>query len=67
MFPEKYLHNPIGNSFSLSAAIYGSFAAIGYLMFGDDTLSQLTLNLPNNTFASKVAIWTTVIVNNDYV
>ncbi|XP_074556991.1 amino acid transporter AVT1A-like [Curcuma longa] len=47
--------------FSLSAAIYGSFAAIGYLMFGDGTLSQLTLNLPNNTFASKVAIWTTVI------
>ncbi|VAI50476.1 unnamed protein product [Triticum turgidum subsp. durum] len=47
--------------FVICTAIYGSFAIIGYLMFGDKTLSQITLNLPKESFASKVALWTTVI------
>ncbi|VAI61941.1 unnamed protein product [Triticum turgidum subsp. durum] len=47
--------------FAVCTAIYGSFAIIGYLMFGDKTLSQITLNLPKESFASKVALWTTVI------
>uniref|UniRef100_A0A0D9VM00 Amino acid transporter transmembrane domain-containing protein n=1 Tax=Leersia perrieri TaxID=77586 RepID=A0A0D9VM00_9ORYZ len=45
--------------FAICTAIYGSFAIIGYLMFGDKTLSQITLNLPKHSFASKVALWTT--------
>lgn len=47
--------------FAICTAIYGSFAIFGYLMFGDKTLSQITLNLPKESFASKVALWTTVI------
>ncbi|KAL5669308.1 hypothetical protein ACJX0J_021529, partial [Zea mays] len=47
--------------FAICTAIYGSFAVIGFLMFGKNTLSQITLNLPKHSFASEVALWTTVI------
>uniref|UniRef100_A0A453ABZ9 Amino acid transporter transmembrane domain-containing protein n=1 Tax=Aegilops tauschii subsp. strangulata TaxID=200361 RepID=A0A453ABZ9_AEGTS len=53
--------------FIVCTAIYGSFAIIGYLMFGDKTLSQITLNLPKESFASKVALWTTVRIMLDFI
>jgi solute carrier family 32 (vesicular inhibitory amino acid transporter) len=40
---------------------YGSMAILGYLMYGDDVNSQVTLSLPEGKISSKLAIYTTLI------
>ncbi|MCH92261.1 vacuolar amino acid transporter 1-like, partial [Trifolium medium] len=46
--------------FGVCTLLYAGGAFMGYKMFGDDTLSQFTLNLPQDLVATKIAVWTTV-------
>ncbi|MBA0614530.1 hypothetical protein Godav_014820, partial [Gossypium davidsonii] len=36
-------------------------AILGYLMFGSEVQSQITLNLPTNKLSSRIAIYTTLV------
>ncbi|KAJ3671083.1 hypothetical protein LUZ60_008509 [Juncus effusus] len=40
---------------------YGLTAVLGYLIYGNDVQSQVTLNLPSEKIYSKIAIYTTLI------
>ncbi|MFS8017224.1 putative amino acid transporter, transmembrane domain-containing protein [Helianthus anomalus] len=40
---------------------YSSMAVVGYLMFGSEVESQITLNLPTDKISSRVAICTTLV------
>nr|GMC48443.1 vacuolar amino acid transporter 1 [Ipomoea batatas] len=46
--------------FGIVTLLYAGTAVMGYMMFGDSSESQFTLNMPNNLVSSKVAVWTTV-------
>lgn len=47
--------------FILCSFIYGGIAVMGYLMFGDDLQSQVTLNLPQGRPVSHLAICITLV------
>ncbi|KAL8159256.1 hypothetical protein V2J09_000793 [Rumex salicifolius] len=43
--------------FVLSTSVYLSVGVLGFLLFGEDTDSQITLNLPDDAAVSKLALW----------
>ncbi|KAJ7974404.1 putative Amino acid transporter [Quillaja saponaria] len=47
--------------FALCTICYASMAIFGYLMFGSEVQSQITLNLPTDKLSSRVAIYTTLV------
>lgn len=47
--------------FVASTIIYGTIAVLGYAMFGDYLMSQITLNLPSKKISTKLAIYSTII------
>nr|CAB3484297.1 unnamed protein product [Digitaria exilis] len=47
--------------FLVSTLSYGFMGIIGYLMYGDALMSQVTLNLPSGKVSSKIAIYTTLV------
>ncbi|KAG0470131.1 hypothetical protein HPP92_016226 [Vanilla planifolia] len=48
-------------SFSICVLNYGAMTVLGYLMYGEDLKSQVTLNLPIESIGSTIAICTTLI------
>ncbi|XP_015932026.1 amino acid transporter AVT1I isoform X1 [Arachis duranensis] len=47
--------------FTLCTLVYAATAVLGYLMFGSEVESEITLNLPKEKISSKVAIYTTLV------
>ncbi|KAL5582290.1 hypothetical protein UlMin_014732 [Ulmus minor] len=47
--------------FTICTLGYASMAVFGYLMFGTEIQSQITLNLPTEKLSSRVAIYTTLV------
>ena len=47
-------------SFTVVTLVYAGVAVSGFMMFGESTMSQFTLNLPQQYIPSKIAIWMTV-------
>ncbi|KAL0350885.1 UNVERIFIED_CONTAM: Amino acid transporter AVT1J [Sesamum radiatum] len=58
-FPYTLQFNEKSNT--ILVLTYASMAILGYLMFGSEVQSQITLNLPTHKFSSKVAIYTALI------
>ncbi|BFI30634.1 solute carrier family 32 (vesicular inhibitory amino acid transporter) [Marchantia polymorpha subsp. ruderalis] len=48
-------------SFTIATIVYGGLAVMGAVMFGDQTLALITLNIPRDLTVGTVVLWTTVV------
>ncbi|KAL0428467.1 UNVERIFIED_CONTAM: Amino acid transporter AVT1A [Sesamum latifolium] len=60
VFPNIY--QSMADKRKFTKALIICAAVMGFLMFGQDTMSQITLNLPQDRVSSKIALWTTKYV-----
>ncbi|CAA7031331.1 unnamed protein product [Microthlaspi erraticum] len=58
---KRQFSNVMVICFTVCTFIYASVAILGYLMYGSNLDSQITLSLPTDKFSSKVAICTTLV------
>ncbi|XP_062119419.1 amino acid transporter AVT1J-like [Humulus lupulus] len=58
---KNQFSNVLGLCFFLCTFTYAAVAVLGYLMYGTDIRSEITLNLPTKNVSSKVATYTTLI------
>ncbi|KAB1208387.1 Vacuolar amino acid transporter 1 [Morella rubra] len=56
-----FTYHQIVRGFGICTLLYAGVAVMGYKMFGESTLSQFTLNMPQDLVATKIAVWTTFI------
>lgn len=61
MRKKHQFNNVLLVCFLLCTITYTLMAIVGYLMFGSEILSQITLNLPTGKLSSKIAIYTTLV------
>ncbi|KAK8710153.1 hypothetical protein V6N13_145492 [Hibiscus sabdariffa] len=61
MQKRHHFSNVMVVCFVFCTLCYASMAVFGYLMFGSDVQSQITLNLPTNKLSSRIAIYTTLV------
>ncbi|KAK9704901.1 hypothetical protein RND81_07G018800 [Saponaria officinalis] len=57
MHKKKHFSKVLLIGFSFATIMNASMAILGYLMFGSNLQSQITLNLPTQNLASKIAIY----------
>lgn len=58
---KKHFSKILSISFALSSIIYAVVAIFGYLMYGEEVQSQITLNLPTHNISAVIAISTTIV------
>ncbi|XP_062095294.1 amino acid transporter AVT1J-like [Humulus lupulus] len=58
---KNQFSNVLGLCFFLCTFTYAAVAVLGYLMYGTDIQSEITLSLPTKNVSSKVATYTTLI------
>ncbi|GMY13692.1 amino acid transporter AVT1I-like isoform X2 [Fagus crenata] len=58
---KRQFSNVLVVCFILCTLSYASMAVFGYLMFGSNVQSKITLNLPIEKLSSRVAIYTTLV------
>ncbi|XP_027073765.1 amino acid transporter AVT1I isoform X1 [Coffea arabica] len=61
MRDQRQFSKVLGICFLVCTISYALVAIVGYLMFGSELMSQITLNLPIDKISSRVAIYTTLV------